>query len=129
MLTKKQNQMQSSPFENILGMTNALLVELKDVLKHGTDQEKQTALNKFKYIRQLMRAHYEHMRAKMNISDEDLQLVLSHYIKHSPEMHQKILAAQQELQMHKNDLNKLVKNKKSKERSIKNNKWIRTKKK
>ncbi len=124
MLAKKQTQ--SSSFENVIGLTNTLLAELNDVLKHGTQQEKWIALTKVKYLRQLMLAHYKHMRAKLNISDEDLKLVLKHYIENSPEMREKILTAQQELQMHKDDLNKLVKNKKSKKRSIKNNKWVRS---
>src|SRR5579871_3176876 len=122
MLAKKQTQ----SFDNIIGLTNTLLAQLKDVLKHGTEQEKWIALTKMKFLRQMMLAHYKHMRAKLNISDEDLKLVLKHYIEHSPEMREKILAAQQELKMHKDDLSKLVKNKKSKRRSIKNNKWIRS---
>jgi hypothetical protein len=114
----------SNAFDEIFGMTNSLLYQLKAVLVHGTDEEKRIMLNRVKLWRQLMQARLEKLQAKHRFSPIELNLLLTH-ISNSPEYRDKLLAAQQELETHKNDFNKLIKNKKPS--SIKTrSKWVRS---
>jgi hypothetical protein len=116
--------MKSSTFDEIFGLTSSLLYQLKVVLTHGTEEEKRIMLDRVKVWRQLMQAHSVKLQAKLGLTLEEWNL-LTTYFSNAPEYRQKILAVKQEMEAHKNDFNKLIKNKKPnpiKRRS----KWVRS---
>lgn len=114
-------------FDEMVGLTSSLLSELNVVLANGTKEEKKRILKKIKFLRHVMQLHYHSLRAKSNISDEELNLIIELFIAKSPLYREKIIKAKQELDVHKDELNKFVNHKKSKIKSIKTkSKWIRS---
>src|ERR1700722_10178568 len=97
--------MTSSIFDQVFGTTNSLLSELKEVLAHGTYAEKVIALSRVKLWRQFMLAHLNRLQGKLRFSPEQWDMLLT-YLLHSPEYRQKLLAAKEEMETHKNDLSK-----------------------
>jgi hypothetical protein len=114
-------------FDDMIGLITSLLSELKGVLSNGTKEEKLRILKKIKLLRHVMQLHYQSLRAKSKISDEELHLILEHFVARSPLYREKISKAKQELDAHKEELSKFVNYKKSKIKSIKTkSKWIRS---
>ncbi len=113
-------------FDEMMGLTTSLLSQLKTALVDGTKEEKKAVLKKIKFLRHLMQMRYERVKTKMNISNEDLNLALEYMIATSPEFKKKVIHAKQELDMHKDELSKLVVNKKKSNSMRTKSKWIRS---
>jgi hypothetical protein len=113
-------------FDEMMGLTTSLLSQLKTALVDGTKEEKKAILKKIKFLRHLMQMRYERVKTKMNISNEDLNLALEYMIATSPEFKKKVIHAKQELDMHKDELSKLVVNKKKSNSMRTKSKWIRS---
>lgn len=113
-------------FDEMIGLTTSLLSQLKVVLVNGTKEEKKEILKKIKLLRHVMQVHYERVRAKAKLSNEELNLFLECIIR-SPKHRERINRARQEIDKHKEELNKFVKNKKTNLKSVKTkSKWIRS---
>jgi hypothetical protein len=125
---KGDKETQSSLFDEMVGLTGSLLSQLKTVLAHGTREEKKAVLAKVKFLHHVMQEHYKNMKAKVNLTDEELNLVVSHFVSSSPVHRDKLQNAKQEFDAHKNDLNNIVsKNKRTRSNSVKTkSKWIRS---
>lgn len=113
-------------FDEMMGLTTSFLSQLKTALVDGTKEEKKAILKKIKFLRHLMQMRYERVKTKMNISNEDLNLALEYMIATSPEFKKKVIHAKQELDMHKDELSKLVVNKKKSNSMRTKSKWIRS---
>jgi len=124
---KGDKETKSFLFDEMIGLTSSLLSQLKVVLASGTKEEKKQILKKIKLIRHAMQMHYQNMKAKINVSDEELNLIIQYLIAKSPAYREKISHVKHELDAHKDDLSKLVSSKRSKIKSIKTkSKWIRS---
>ncbi len=113
-------------FDEMMGLTTSLLSQLKTALVDGTKEEKKAILKKIKFLRHLMQMRYERVKTKMNLSSEDLNLVLEYMIATSPEFKNKVIHAKQELDMRKDELSKFVVNKKKSNSIRTKSKWIRS---
>jgi len=113
-------------FDKMMGLTTSLLSQLKTALVSGTKEEKKTILKKIKFVRHLMHARFEDLKAKMGLSNDDLNLALEYFIAKSPDFKTKLIDAKQELDTHKNELSKFVANKKRSNSVKTKSKWIRS---
>jgi hypothetical protein len=115
-------------FDEVAGLMPSLLSQLKVALVSGTHEEKKGILKKLQWLRHTMQAHYERLKAKVNLSDEELKMVIEHFVAQSPVYQHKINSIKQELDVHKNDLSKFVQsNKKKRSNPAKTkSKWIRS---
>lgn len=124
---KGDKETKSFLFDEMIGLTSSLLSQLKVVLASGTKEEKKQVLKKVKLIRHAMQMHYQNMKAKVNVSDEELNLIVQYFIAKSPAYREKIHNVKLELDAHKDELSQYVNSKKSKIKSIKTkSKWIRS---
>lgn len=125
---KGDKKTKSALFDEIIGLMTSLLSQLKTALVKGTKQEKKTLLKKLKLLRYVMQAHFESVKAKTNVTQEGLQLLMSDFFAAFPNYRNKISNAKQELEVHKSDLMKLtqpVGRKKMNPMRVKS-KWLRS---
>lgn len=124
---KGDKETQSFLFDEMMGLTSSLLSQLKVVLATGTKEEKKQILKKIKFLQHVMQMHYQRLKAKANVSNEELNLIVQYFVAKSPEYREKISKAKDELDTHKDELSKFVDSKKTKIKSIKTkSKWIRS---
>jgi len=76
---KGDKETKSALFDEIIGLMTSLLSQLKTALVKGTKQEKKTLLKKLKLLRYVMQAHFESVKAKTNVTQEGLQLLMSDF--------------------------------------------------
>ena len=124
---KGDKETKSFLFDEMMGVTSSLLSELKIVLTNGTKEEKKKILQRIKLLRHVMQAHYQSIKAKANISNEELNLIIEHLVAKSPTYRHQLSQAKQEIETHKEELNKFVKHKSTKIKSVNTrSKWIRS---
>jgi hypothetical protein len=123
---KGDREAKSFLFDEMVALTTSLLSQLKIVLVSGTLEEKKAILKKIQLLRHIMQVHYEHIKAKANLSNEELNMIIEHFIATSPSYRNKISNAKQEMDALKHDLQKIVQPKKKIKSMKTKSKWIRS---
>lgn len=112
-------------FDEAIGVTTALLAQLKTALESGTKEEKKEILKKLKMLQAFMQLNYLKLKKSMNLSDEELKYVIEKFVVNSPTYRYKIDSARREIEAHKEGLKKFVKVKRPSSVRAKS-KWIRS---
>jgi hypothetical protein len=112
-------------FDELVGISDSLLTQLKTALEKGTREERKQILKKLKTIQYFMQVQFEKIKRDAKLSNQDLSLIIERFISNSPSYRYKISNAKKGLETHKEGLKKFIKTRKPSSIKLKS-KWIRS---
>jgi hypothetical protein len=112
-------------FDELVGISDSLLAQLKIALEKGTREERKQILKRLKTVQYFMQVQFEKIKQDAKLSNQDLNLIIERFVSNSPSYRYKISNAKKELEANKEELKKFIKTRKASSVKLKS-KWIRS---
>jgi len=112
-------------FDELVGISDSLLAQLKMALEKGEREESKQILKKLKTVQYFMQVQFEKIKRDAKLSNQDLNLIIEKFVSNSPNYRYKISNAKKGLEVHKEGLKEFIKTRKRSSVKLKS-KWIRS---
>jgi hypothetical protein len=95
-------------FEELLYVMNKLMVDLKEAISRGSQEQQQLAANKLEQARHLLYNYLESATEKLGLEQEQMQLILSYFLNTASPHRDKLVIFQREFEKNTEEVEKLI---------------------
>lgn len=97
-----------SHFEELLNLMNKLMVDLKEAVSKGGQEQQKIAADKLEQARRLLYDYLESATESLGLEQEQLQLILSYFLNTASPHRDKLVIFQQEFEKNTEEVEKLL---------------------
>ena len=95
-------------FEELLNLINKLMVDLKEAVSKGSQEQQKIAAEKLEQARHLLYDYLESATEKLGLEQDQLQLILSYFLNTASPHRDKLVVFQQEFEKNTEEVEKLL---------------------
>lgn len=95
-------------FEELLSLMNKLMVDLKEAVSKGSQEQQKIAAEKLEQARHLLYDYLESATEKLGLEQDQLQLILSYFLNTASPHRDKLVVFQQEFEKNTEEVEKLL---------------------
>ncbi|MDR2539463.1 MAG: hypothetical protein LBC45_02455 [Chlamydiales bacterium] len=95
-------------FEELLHLMNKLMVDLKEAVSKGNQEQQKLAAQKLEQARHLLHDYLESATEKLGLEQDQLQLILSYFLHTASPHRDKLVVFQQEFEKNTEEIEKLL---------------------
>ncbi|PWU13326.1 MAG: hypothetical protein C5B45_06160 [Chlamydiae bacterium] len=95
-------------FEELLNLINKLMVDLKEAISKGSQEQQKIAAEKLEQARHLLYDYLESATEKLGLEQDQLQLILSYFLNTASPNRDKLVVFQQEFEKNTKEVEKLL---------------------